>query len=430
MYQVAVSIVEEQDVSITQGVVARGREGRTYSVHGIGLPLVSVPIYAAARVAAGPLGVSGRLEEMAVASLMPIIVGLLAAALYGLARRLGGTHFSAVLIALGAVWGTYLLAYAKDFFSEPLAALCLVVGIGLALDERPVLSGLAVAAAAVTRPQLLAFFPVVLTLLWGAYGVRAAMRAGAVLAIGLALVFGYNYVRFASPTAFGYGSQGFTTPPLEGLAGLLFHPRKSILLFAPLVLILPFALPALRRAHPLAFWLLLSNLVLAFAISATWWAWGGGWVWGPRLLLPGVIPALAAVSPWMDRGGRWRRAIVGVLVAAGCAVSAPMVVVPHGAQASLAEEGEPIGVGPSIPGQYRLIAPIMGETRRSLAEPIRSRIDVDRYAALWQVAVIKERGRSGTVLAAAGTAILTVLAIGSGWYLLRGLATERAPDAA
>src|SRR5207244_8554562 len=101
------------------------------------LPLVAAMAYALVK----PLARLGPdpdvVGEAAAAAMMPVIFGLLVAAIYRLSRRLGAGRRAASLAALGAVGGTYLLPYSKEFFSEPLTALCLTVSIERALAECP-----------------------------------------------------------------------------------------------------------------------------------------------------------------------------------------------------------------------------------------------------------------------------------------------------
>ncbi len=71
------------------------------------------------------------------------------------------------------------------------------------------------------------------------------------LAIAAAITVAYNLVRFGDALEFGYKEPvdpGFTTPLWEGARGLLLSPEKSIVLFAPAVVLVPFALAALWRA--------------------------------------------------------------------------------------------------------------------------------------------------------------------------------------
>ena len=58
-------------------------------------------------------------------------------------------------------------------------------------------------------------------------------RLGAGLAPGVILAAAYNVARFGSPWELGYQDVGLTTPFLAGAAGLLAHPLKSVVLFAP-----------------------------------------------------------------------------------------------------------------------------------------------------------------------------------------------------
>jgi hypothetical protein len=61
-------------------------------------------------------------------------------------------------------------------------------------------------------------------------------------------------------------------------------------LFAPIVVLLPFALLRLWREDLPVCVLLGGNLAITFVMIATWFAWHGGLCWGPRLLLPGDHP--------------------------------------------------------------------------------------------------------------------------------------------
>jgi hypothetical protein len=124
---------------------------------------------------------------------------------------------------------------------------------------------------------------------------------------GLLILLWYNLARFGAPFASGYGSEAslFTTPLLVGLHGLLLSPGKSVLLYAPpLLLALPGAVALWRRGAPgaalLAGGLFLSHLLL----YARWGEWEGGGVWGPRFLLPVVAPLLVLAAGLWPAAGR------------------------------------------------------------------------------------------------------------------------------
>ena len=131
---------------------------------------------------------------------------------------------------------------------------------------------------------------------------RAILRTLAPLAIAAAITVAYNLVRFGGPLEFGYEpptDPGFTTPLLHGTSGLLFSPEKSIVLFAPAIVLVPFALIGLWRARPATAALLAALFAGMFVLAATWHSWMGGWSWGPRLVIPGVAVLLAALGPWI-----------------------------------------------------------------------------------------------------------------------------------
>jgi hypothetical protein len=305
---------------------------------------------------------------------------------------------------MGGVAGTFLLVYLKDFYSEPLAALLVVVAIERVLAGRSVAGGAAAAAAALTRPQLFALSPILLWRVWSDGGRRAAIKMAVPIGAAVVLSVAYNIARFGHPLQFDplQGSVRFPGGLVDGAFGLLFFPRKSILLFAPVAVLLPFALRSLWTRDRTATWLIGGNLVVVFLITAAWPAWDGGWSWGPRLLLPGIVPALPSIAPWLDRGARGRRVIVAVLVALGFLVSAPAVLLSSRAQLL----SHPPERGPDVIRQYELVPDTVAFTVRHLqAEGERS----ERYVDLWQIRAIRLAGGEGLAIAIAVSGGLVAL---------------------
>ena len=260
---------------------------------------------------------------------MAFVTAALVVALYSLARRLGARADAALLVAVGAVAGTFVLPYGKEFFSEPLTALCLVVAIERLLAGRSVAAGLALGAAVLVARRACCSR----RFCCSSPGARTASRLaphGRRRRPGIAATFAYNIARFGHPLRFGYEDVGFTTPLLTGIGGLLFEPTKSLLLFAPIIVLLPFALWRLWRGDRAAFVLIAGNFGHHCGPVAMWFAWHGGWCWGPRLLIPGLMPAIAAVGPWLVRTGQRRAA--ALLFALGFGLSLPALIVPTQAQ--------------------------------------------------------------------------------------------------
>jgi len=405
-YAVAQSIVDHHALTVPRHLGFPGRGGRTYASHGLGLPLVAVPFYAVAR----PLARATSHPEIAtavVSLIMPLTGGLLVVALYALMRRLRASRVTSAIVSAGVVGGTFLLPYLKDFYSEPLATLFVVLAVERFLARRLGTSGGALMAAGITRPQLFLLGPL---FGWRAYlenGPRGLLRLSLPVLAGVVIVLLYNVARFNDP---------FRFDPLQGkarldripaaLVELLFNPTKSVFLFAPIVLVLIPALATLRRIDNSAFWLLAGNLVIGIFVAAAWPQWDGGWTWGPRLLLPALIPASAAVAVWADTG-RLRRRAVMCLCALGLLVSLPGVIVSTRAQL----RAHPPLHGPSVWRQYRLVPSAIGET---FTHPTSDEPE-DRSIDVWQVRALRVMGPAagppvvvGTLLLAFGTVVALI----------------------
>jgi hypothetical protein len=88
-----------------------------------------------------------------------------------------------------------------------------------------------------------------------------------------------------------------------------------------------------RRSHPGPGMFLALAWGIALAFNGTWWAWHGGWCWGPRLMVPLIPLSCLPLGMLPDaRGWRWGAVF---LVAAGIAVQVCAVNVdltPHHAE--------------------------------------------------------------------------------------------------
>ena len=425
MYGVTESMIERGSIAVDPELnTLPGRGGLEYSRYGLGLSLVAAVPYLAVRPIAVLIEDPAPVLEAAAAASMAFVTGALAVAVYLLGRRLGARVRPATLVAVGAVAGTFALPYGKEFFSEPLAALALVVTVERLLARRPAWSGLALGMATVTRPQNLIFVPVAAAVAWRTQGPRAVLRLCVGLLPGVTLTFAYNWLRFGDPLELGYGDVGMTTPFLEGAAGLLVDPLKSVVLFAPIVLLLPVALLRLWRDDRPATILITAYVAITFVLTATWFAWHGGWSWGPRLLLPAVLLALAVVGPWMTTVRRTR--VVALLFAAGFVISLPALVVSTQTQQLETPpvppethflDTQPLA-SPSIIRQLELVAPVAEYSVEHRYTGDDDGLNYLRYLSLWQFGAMRELGRGGLAIGLVGTAALVMAMALSGRRLL------------
>lgn len=139
-----------------------------------------------------------------------------------------------------------------------------------------------------------------------------------------------NALKFGSPFATNYlnrsesgginellpfsGHSGFSYPIVFGLLAVLFSFGKGIVIYLP-PLALIFSKKLRARLSNAGFRLapaLVFSAVLVLLYSM-WWAWHGGWTWGPRFFL---ILSFAAAALWVAGLRCWPRTwrtILGLL---------------------------------------------------------------------------------------------------------------------
>ena len=256
-------------------------------------------------------------------------------------QRFGLSEGRALLGTCVLAFATPLWVYARDLFGEPLftAALLstfhLLKGPDDVSHKRLMLGGLATSVGILTRAS---FVPLVG--LFAAYLVFASQDRGrgvkrAARYIGFCLpgivIFGLlNQARFGSVLSTGYHTafdKGFSVPLAKGLAWNLVSPYRSLFLYAPPVVLCGFGLGEFARRHRGDLLLIGAIVAYVLAVYSGWWAWHGGWCWGPRFLVPIVplllIPGLVAVS----RKGGWLVGLAAALAAGGFMVQLGAILI-------------------------------------------------------------------------------------------------------
>ena len=415
-YQVAKSAVDHQRLDVGRGFNSTtGVGGREYAKSNLGLPLLAATVYF---LSTPVKWFAPRHAELLrtglVGATMALIVAGIVVAVYRLARTLGARPSSALIVGVGAVAGTYLLPYSKEFFAEPLTALAVVFALERTLGRTAAGSGTGLAVAVLARPQSLLLIPVVLLAIAWRDGGRGVAKAAAPVAISILLTAAYNLARFGNPLEFGYRNEGFWMPFLGGAHMLLVEPTKSVLVFAPVTLLVPWAFSRLWHTNRLALFLIAATVIVTFVVTALWHNPNGGWCWGPRLLLPGIPPAVAALGPWIDRPLNRNLAIA--LLVLGFAVSAPAVAV--STQIQQMDVPRPLGgvwpadLGlPRVGRQAELVPVTAAYTMTHLFERTQDGRNYLRYLTFWQVALARVFGRFGLVIALVASSVLGLLAI-------------------
>ncbi|GIH02698.1 hypothetical protein Rhe02_07650 [Rhizocola hellebori] len=194
----------------------------------------------------------------------------------------------------------------NDFYGEAFTLVGVGVGLLAALTgpRRVAIAGwVAVVLGAVNTPAsligvaLIAFVEVVRRRRLRILAVPLA--AAALVALEIGLRHGGYVGAHGAQTIMPYsGKPGFSYPIILGIAAILFSFGRGLLYFFP-----GLALPASHRIRAAAgpeiarvyhLWLLfLAGLIIVYA---GWWAWHGGWSWGPRFFVIAILPASLALA--------------------------------------------------------------------------------------------------------------------------------------
>jgi hypothetical protein len=215
--------------------------------------------------------------------------------------------------------------HVRDFYGEVFTAVCVATGLLAVLVPNLRAGWLLVVLGVANTPASLG--GLVLVAAWRWWRARKYDGAAAVIAAA-AIVLLENYVVRGGFLQTSYaadhgartvlpfsGRTGFSYPLLTGVLSLLLSFGKGLVFFAPG---LAFIAQARREsdekvAQLLDAWMVfLAGLLLVYA---RWWAWYGGWYWGPRFLLVAVYPsALALAVVLSSPQPRQRRLLVAAAV--------------------------------------------------------------------------------------------------------------------
>jgi hypothetical protein len=305
-----------------------GVDGHVYSKKGLAQSLAQAPLYGVALLLPG----LGMLQTVSL--LNGLVTAGTAMLLFLFLWRM---DFSAsVSLLTGLVYGiaTIALVYAKYLFSEPLAALLLLLAAYMLFAYRQeggrrhiIIAGLAVGAAVLTRANNLFLLPVFgLYLLWvesarltpdrenNAPRLRHHVAAlshpealqnivAFVVAVAIpgAVIMGYNALRSGNPLQTGYDLTLFAPNLILGLYKLLFSPLRGFFVYSPVLLLGVPGWFLLRRRFPAESFLLL-GLVGVTVLLFSAWSSGEGLSWGSRFLVP-VVPFFAVcLGPVIEIG--------------------------------------------------------------------------------------------------------------------------------
>ncbi len=340
MWELADRIVQHGALDITTrwpDDIPNGPDGKIYGIAAIGCALVHVP--GAALAALSHLIAPGAdpLVRPLATHLAPSALGALAAVLFflllidlGISRRTASTctaifaasttvavysHYAyADILQLAIYLGLFRAALRTSADPTKREALWLGAWAGMLVETKYVFALSVVGAAAVVAWSLRARRSDLKRV------ARWAAIAGAPFVL---LALGYNYVRWGSPFATGYGpylGAYFGGSVIDGAWGMLASPNKSALLYSPPLVLAVIAMPAAFRAVPRLALAIALMVVPTVLVYCSYRSWSGDYAWGPRYFVWAVPPLLVPIAWFVDRMTKLRRVVLVVVVTAGVTV--------------------------------------------------------------------------------------------------------------
>lgn len=338
-----------------------GRDGHYYAGFGLVLSLLAAPVVVAAKlIPAGHLR-SSQIPQSLV-SLFTALVAPLACVITAMWLVKLGCKTRTALIAASvlAFASPYCHFGVKGFYSEPYFTVFLLLAAYLLSGQESrqslALAGLAFGVACGCRINGLILFPVFILSIalqirergwaWSRFFLNSAAFCS-LFSVCILLMGWANYIRFGSPLKTGYHlafpttAALFSTPLSVGIPQLLFNGEVGLLTFTPWLITAFICFGLFLRRHRPEATLCAMAFLFNFFFFAKYNSWHGGWVIGPRLLVPTLpfltvplfssiedAPALAKKAGWSQRRLIALRSLTAVLVTGGFLIQALGAIYP------------------------------------------------------------------------------------------------------
>src|SRR3989337_3370611 len=326
-YEVTKSIAERFELSIPEGspTSIKGVDGRTYSIYGLGWPILAVPLYMIGKI-------FGHCPITHVFLLNPLAGAATVTLVFLFSIALGFSRRSSLVGAIFYGFGTFAWPLAKhpfDHIVETLFVLLSVYFMYLHTSKNTIihllLSALCIGFA--INPRLVSILALpALFVMMGAgccakccladytkIFLRKMVIFMSVLLPVAGLVLWYNYYRFGSIYETGFqllaaktGLDFFSgTTFLTGLKGFLASPGKGFFYYSPIAIFFFFTIVPFYKKHrwpAISFILLILSYLLFLSRNKYW---HGDWAWGPRYLLAITPFVILPITELLD-SVRWK----------------------------------------------------------------------------------------------------------------------------
>lgn len=297
------AIVENGSLSIQASDSEKGyfyetADGKRYSKYGIGLAFLFIPYVIVAKLLSLFTNVSEHLVLGFIIAFYNILFGAgTCVVTFFMTRQFNASKAISASISMILGFATMCWRYSVWDFSEATQMFFLIFTVYLIIKNTHksiFFSSLTLFCLLMIKVTNIVLIPVFLfyVLLNNSRDSRVFFKKIALLSI-FPLFFGIlilylNFIRFGNPLETGYGKEAsrFFLSGLGNIGNLLFSMNKGIFIYNPILLLTTFGYIKFVKCYFKEAMLFLCVIFAYLIISSTWHSWGGGWSWGPRLLVP------------------------------------------------------------------------------------------------------------------------------------------------
>jgi hypothetical protein len=363
VFQQARSLWDRLELDVVPMVNTRvGPNGRSYAAYGIGQSVAAAPLYGAGtwlrkalagheswtKTFAGPIvggpaiRWGGEVEIFVVALFAPIVTALLCVQFFTFSMALGASLQSSLLSTALFATSSYIAGFSSSFLQHSLEALTVFSCFYLLFLDgaRPswshrALAGALAAYGILVRAHILVLLPALSAyLVWNAWSREPSARRftiesvkrvvaecapfACLVGLGITAQIVVSYAKFGQWSYSGaYGGQSYDEPLLKTLYGFSVSPGKGMLIYTPLLIILPAYWKPFFAQHRAAAWCALAAAASYLIFFAKYEGWHGAWFLGPRYLAATVPFLLVPFAVWWEKSSVTWRAAALALGAAG-----------------------------------------------------------------------------------------------------------------
>jgi len=299
----AKSIVEKGSLKINalegeKDFCFRNSLGEVYSKYGVGLPLLWIPYVFLGKIISLFPGIQDVSIMDFLVSFSNIFFGAGACAImFALLKLFQTSDRRAVIAVLCLGLLTFCWRYSVWELSEAPQMFFLLLSIyGVVKSTyKSVLTGsFAFGFLLLLKIVNLIFLPLFILYLFlknlreGKIDFRPAFKFMIFPVLGMIFLFFLNYLRFGNIFESGYGQEAGMFYPERIIVNslrLLFSPDKGMFIYSPILLLSVWGYCRFYCFFRLEALFFLGIMIVNLEMSALWHSFGGGWSWGPRLLV-------------------------------------------------------------------------------------------------------------------------------------------------